>query len=325
MRIILFLLALTLPVAATAQHTLWAGLIKSKGYVVGSPLSQSGLHYLTGDTTWAHVGWNHPRSAGLSTPPGQPDTLYVAAGNGVLRSFDGGTSWRIVTGWEVTEATGIDVDPNRPADVYVATAYGVWRSMDHGQTWTEANAGFEKRYTQKIEVDDTQPGRVLAATEGGVYVSANAGVAWTYAGVPHPVISLSQSEADPMLWMAGTQRNGLFLSRDGGQTWSRAEGVSDAHSIYTVSPDPTDANRMAAGGWDTGLLISTDGGETWTTRTDGLPIPHLYCLAFDPDNPGRLYAATVEAGIFVIDSPTAPFRDAGLYGTLVWDMTFLDG
>ncbi len=128
---------LLLPSVAQGQHQLFAGLIRTKGYVVGSPLSASGLFRFAGaDTNWTHIGWNHPRISAVAFDPDDPDTFYLAAGSGVLRTMDGGKSWRLVTGWDVTEAQDVVVDPNAPERVYAATAYGIWRSRDRGQTWT---------------------------------------------------------------------------------------------------------------------------------------------------------------------------------------------
>ena len=41
------------PIPASAQsNDLYAALVRSRGYVVGGALAGSGLHSLTGDTTW---------------------------------------------------------------------------------------------------------------------------------------------------------------------------------------------------------------------------------------------------------------------------------
>ncbi len=309
---------------AHAQTELWAGLVKTQGYVVGSPLASSGLHRFDGDTTWTHVGWNIPRVSGLSFDPENPEVMFLAAGNGALRTLDGGQSWRITTGWEVTEAQDIAVDPNEPEHVYVATAYGVWRTRDRGANWIEATASLPEKYTQVVAVDRTQAGRVLIGTWGGLYVSEDAGESWErVAAEGIPVHDLQQSGSDPDTWIAGTQDHGVLISVDGGRTWRSAAETLDGHTFLGVAVDPFDRANMAAAGFD-GLFLSADGGEHWEKRTEGLPVPETYEVVFDAVESGRLWAATVENGIFYSDDSASSWHYAGLDGALVFDMIFID-
>jgi len=60
-------------------------MVTSKGYVVGGKLAPSGLFLKSDAGEWRHTGFNHP----LLTPR-DPFTLYVAAGNGLLRVTEHG-------------------------------------------------------------------------------------------------------------------------------------------------------------------------------------------------------------------------------------------
>ncbi len=323
MRYLVFFLSLLLmPVCANGQTDLFGGLIRTKGYVVGAKLSASGLHQMIGDTTWNHIGLNHPQLKGIAADPMHPDTLYLACGNGILRSYDGGTHWRITTGWEVTEVQDVAVDPTDPAQIYAASSYGVWRSADRGETWVEATGGLPKKYTQVVKVD--AEGHVLIGTEGGVYRSIDKGVTWQSVGPKDVhILALAQSAAQPNRWIAGTQKQGVLLSYDGGNTWNRVGGnMANAH-IYSVSFHPTTPDRIVAGGWDTGLMMSTNGGKKWKRYTKGLPVPHLYQVLFDAYTPDRLWVATVEAGLFRSDDFGAHWEYAGLDGTLIFELTHL--
>ena len=311
--------------AEAQDAVLYAGLIKSKGYVVGSPLSASGLHRFDGDTTWTHIGWNHPRISAIAADPTDPEVLYLAAGNGGLRSRDGGQSWVLVTDWRVTESQGIAVDPNAPDHVYIATAYGIWRSEDGGETWTESNTGFAEKYTQTVVVDREQAGRLLAATDGGIYISENGAQSWSLAGAEGSHINdLQQSESHPAIWIAATRDEGVLLSSDHGKTWRFAQGDIGTTTLHAVAIDPFDAQNMAAAGWKTGVFVSTDGGQSWTQRQEGLPIPDFYELVFDANVPGRLWAATLEEGIYHSDDMGQSWDYAGLDGTVVFDMVFIE-
>lgn len=302
--------------------TLYAGLIKTQGYVVGSPLASSGLHRLNEDMlSWTHVGWNTPRVSGIAVRPDDPSTMFLASGNGVLRTKDGGATWRLTTGWHVTESQDITVDAARPDEVYVATAYGVWRSTDNGDSWEEYNEGLQRKYTQSIESDLNTPGRVLAATETGIFESTGNG--WHRVG-PGGInaLEIQQSTLEPDVWIVGTQGAGLWLSRDDGLTWRKQEGSRD-QSYYAAAINPLDPKQMAATGWDTAVLISTDGGVTWRRIAEELPTRNNYEVVFDRNVPGRLWVATVEKGIYYTDDFGKTWGRGTQPGTLVFDMLFV--
>lgn len=317
---------LALPAASTnAQPQLYSSVLKSRGYVVGSPLSESGLHRYEGDTTWTHMGWNAPRIAGLAAAPDDERLLFLASGNGVIWTPDGGRYWRLATGWEVTESQDVAVDPNAPDDVYVATGFGVWRSNDRGWTWIESNDGIAETYTNTIEVDHARQRRLLVGSWGGIYESNDGARSWALVSSDDvSIMDLEQSRADPQFWAAATRQRGVLLSRDGGKSWQSGGAAVDDVSVMSVATDPTDASRVAAAGWDTGVLVSTDGGATWTRRGDGLPVQDFYQVVFDPGSPGSLWVATVEHGIFRSDDLGATWDYRGLNGTLVFDLKFLD-
>lgn len=312
--------------AVHAQSRLYAGLVNSKGYVVGAKLSPSGLHVFESDTTWRLIGWNHPRVSAAAFDPGNMDIIYLACGNGCMKSKDGGKSWKITTDWRVTESQSICVDSNSPENVYLSTAYGIWRSNDYGESWTESNSGLLKKYTQIVTVDRTQAGRLFAGTEGGLFVSTDGANSWSLAG-PKDMTThdVQQSKSDPAIWLAGTQQDGVLLSRDQGKTWQKAKGAIASASIYSVAIDPFDAANMAAGGWETGVQISRDGGNSWQSFKKGLPVTSFYSLVFDANNAGHLWAATIEAGIFKSLDFGKTWEFKGMYGSLVFDLVFVEG
>ncbi|MFQ5628938.1 MAG: WD40/YVTN/BNR-like repeat-containing protein [bacterium] len=326
---VLFLLSLfflTKSLPAQEKTRLFASLVNSKGYVAGAKLSPSGLHVFEGDTTWRLIGWRHPRVSAAAFHPNDTNIIYLACGNGCLKSKDSGKSWKITTGWQVTESQSICVDPNAPQNVYLATAYGVWRSSDFGESWTESNNGLVKKYTQVVAVDRQQAGRVFAGTEGGLFVSADGANSWSLASAKDmAVLDLQQGVSDPKVWLAGTQEEGVLLSNDNGKSWRKTNGLISRASIYSVSIDPFNTQNMAAGGWDTGVFTSRDGGESWQQHKSGLSVDDVYSLIFDANTPGYLWVATVEKGIFKSPDFGQSWEFKGMYGSLVFDLIFVEG
>ena len=73
----------------------------------------------------------------LAVDPGNPDTVYAAARDGVYKSTDGGTVWRRVFPaiGAAADVVEVAVAPADPDLVLAATAQGVFRSTDGGTNW----------------------------------------------------------------------------------------------------------------------------------------------------------------------------------------------
>lgn len=314
---------------APTEPALYAAVVETKGYVVGAENAASGLHRRGAGAEWTHLGWANVRNFGVAVVPGHPDTLFIAAGNGVLRTTDGGASWRVMTGWRVTEVLDVVVSPHAPEHVYAASAYGVWRSRDLGETWEQANAGIptpQATYTPAIAADRQQEGHLIAGSEAGLFRSTDAGARWAPIGPRSvPIRDVQQSAADPQLWLAGTQGHGALISRDGGQTWQPLKGDAPQGTVFAVAADPLKARRIAVAGYDAGVYVSDDAGASWH-RVEGLGDHHVHALAFEPSSGGRLWAGTLGAGVFYAEDlegkAGSSWTQDGLSGAVVWDMDF---
>lgn len=303
---------------ALAQQHLYVALNNSKGYVVGARLQQSGIFRYDGDTTWTHIGWNHPSISGIAFADSASGTIHVSAGNGEMRSFDGGKSWKITTGWEVTEAQHIALDRFDRDRVYLATSYGIWLSLDDGETWRQSYGD----YTQAIAADVLRERRAIAATEGGLQLTENGGDSWRRVGPATPMIDVAESASQDMDWIAGSRSKGVLRSLDGGLNWTIALALDS--TVTAVAIDPANVNHQAAATWGLGLYVSTDGGKSWTARRNGLPTRVLVKTIFDANGSGRLWAATGEEGIFYSDDLGRTWAYAGMPGTMVFDMVYAE-
>src|SRR3954454_20679912 len=114
-----------LPLSVFGQNTLYTCMGTSKDYVVGAKLPPSGIFVKSGEGPWRHAGFNHPFITALDYDPKDPGTVYVAAGNGLLRVTDHGDRWKILTGSEVTELRDVAVDPNAAGTIYFSHTAGI--------------------------------------------------------------------------------------------------------------------------------------------------------------------------------------------------------
>jgi photosystem II stability/assembly factor-like uncharacterized protein len=321
----LFLLTF-FPASAYGQYTLYAAMSITKEYSVGSKLPQSGLFIKGSDGAWEHAGYNHPFIFSLDYDPADPETIYLAAGNGLFRASEGGRKWRLLTGSDITELRDIAVDRNAPGTIYFGYCHGIRVSHDKGVTWKEIGGGLHRKYTEAIRVDSSHSGVLISGGEEGLFRSEDDGETWKIAGAGGFQISrIEQSPHDACHWLATTQTGGLFTSHDCGKTFETVGRLGVGSNLTDISFDPLETKRIAVAGWDTGINISEDSGRTWRAHNGGLPSIHITSVAFDPMKAGRLYASVNEEGLYVSDDRGKTWSKDGLDGSMVTRMKFVRG
>ncbi len=322
---LLMLVLLSAAVSFAGQRRVYVVVHLYQKMVVGGHNPPAGIFYTTdGGANWEHLGWSNIIAYSLTIDPDSNGRImYLAAGNGVLKSTDAGETWRIMTDWHETEVSQVVIDPGNHNILYIATPYGVFKSTDAGWTWSKKNNGISPKQTGTtsstfigpILIDEANPNRLMIGTENGIYVSTNGAGSWKpFALKGRGVRDLVCSKSDPRIMIAGTENAGIFVSHDGGKTWSQSGNGIDSLAIYTVSFDPKDERILYAGGYDTGFMKSTDGGKTWKSFDSGLSEETIHGIAVDPDNPQDIYVATIPGGVF---------KSAD--GGKTWKYLFLDG
>jgi photosystem II stability/assembly factor-like uncharacterized protein len=114
----------------------------------------------------------------LAIDPADPETLY-AGGLGVLKSLDGGATWRPV-GLTSTPVVTLAVDPEVPATVYAGTYAGLFKSTDAGLSWQAQHGLLDGAPVQALAIDPQRPQTVFAGTDRGVVWTGNGGHRWRH-------------------------------------------------------------------------------------------------------------------------------------------------
>ena len=307
-----------------AQSTLYVCASMTKDYVVGAKLRPSGLFRRTTAGAWEHAGFNHPFVFGIGYDSLDPSTLYLAAGNGLIRAANRGEKWTILTGSDITELRDLWLDGGTPGTIYIAHTAGIRLSRDAGRTWREIGGGLHRKYTEAIRGDARNGGVVLAGTEEGIFRSDNAGASWRLAGAAgFQIMRLEQSPHDPCEWMAATQQGGLFGSRDCGSTFENVGRLGVGNNLYAVAFDPSDPDRVAVAGWGPGVVVSSDRGKNWLPRNSGLASTEVTAVVFDPGKPRRLFAAVHEQAIYRSEDAGVTWVKDGLEGSHVTCLRFI--
>jgi photosystem II stability/assembly factor-like uncharacterized protein len=243
--------------------------------------------------------------------------LYVigSAGGGVWKSENGGHTWDPIFEKESVAAIGaVALDPTNDDTIWVGTGEtnprndvsygnGLYKSTDGGKTWTHLGLEGTKQIS-RIIVDPRNHNHVLVGALGDIF--------------------------------ADSADRGVYVTEDGGKTWSKTLHVSDASGVSDMAADPQNASVVYAGIWhfrrqawtttsggsDDGLYKSTDGGKTWTKLTGhGLPegTTGRIGLAVAPSNPNRVYALIESKDGILWRSD-----DAGANWTMVSNDTLVD-
>lgn len=302
---------------APGPKRIFAAVLLHRGTAVGKNAGTFGLFVRSGDTTWTKVTLSNIISFGLGYySHGPTRRYYLAAGNGVHRSTDGGNSWRTLTGWRTEEILCVVPDPVDSSVIYAATPFGLFKTTDDGATWLKKANGFKKWFIQRIIMDRDDRRVLYAASEDDMYRSTDAGERWTPLHVGGPeILALIQHPGKPEIILAGQEDDGIKYSTDRGARWTAAR-MPFATSIYTFAAS-ADGRDMYAAGWKSGLWRSEDAGASWSQVWPAEGIEAFYSVFVDPEDPAHLLAGTVGSGIFESHDRGRSWRGVGLAGAQV--------
>ncbi len=285
-----------------------------------------------GGTSWTavDVGLSATHITALAVDATTPTTIYAGTGDGsggLFKSMDRGTSWTAANSGLINTppvffaATSLVIDPTTPSTLYVAGngafggLEGVYKSTNGGGSWTAANTGLSGQFVYGLAIDPTTPttiyvGTVYTGTGNlpvyNVYKSTDGGGTWNGSITGLPITAgivnvLAINPVNPTTLYAGTANSGVFMSTNGGESWTSVNnGLPAASNISALVIDPvtpTTLYAVGSGYYFSELFKSTNGGANWTTLNtgfDGTYVPlyplHVFSLAINPVTPTTLYA-----------------------------------
>lgn len=276
-------------VYAAAELSSWAWSPDGRERVGREFDKTQGVVYKTtdGGETWTAIwrGDNLARYVWIN--PQAPDTLYVSTG-----IFD-------------REAANSDHTTNTPGGVGVlkSTDGGrTWRPVNDGITNLYVGTLFMHPEDPNILLAGSSNNAFWDGA--GVFLTTNGGESWKKV-LPDGVQSVEISTLDPNVAYAGNPEF-IYKSQDGGRTWqARADeeemgwGAPGVEAGFPIDfqVDPRDSDRIFANNYGGGNFMSADGGATWINASDGYTGAQVRAIAASPESPGQVLAAA-RSGIF---------------------------
>jgi photosystem II stability/assembly factor-like uncharacterized protein len=273
---------------------------------------------LYGSLRWRYIGPEGNRFSAVAGVPGDPLVYYAgSASGGIAKTTDGGAHWQedLFDAQVVQSIGSLAVAPSDPNTVWAGTGEawirshisvgeGIFKSTDAGRTWTRM--GLEKTgRIGRVVIDPANPDIVLACALGhaygpqperGIFRTADGGKNWTRTLFVDENTGCSEIAMDPSnprimfagMWQleihtwgreSGGPGSGLFMTRDGGVTWTKLTGHGlPTKPVGKVMPAIAHSNpRRVYAAIETGdglpwngqatdrgqLWRSDDGGENW--------------------------------------------------------------
>jgi photosystem II stability/assembly factor-like uncharacterized protein len=224
---------------------------------------------IASNVQWTKLLTNGPRIESIhaisQTPTGaQANDFLLATNQGVYKTTNGGTSIQPVGGTGAlnpTKRVRLATPENNSGDVWAASnEKGVFHY--DGSVWNAITLPNQAhKWAKDVAVDPTNPDRIAIATGQDPFVTVRGGT-------------------------------GVWLSDDGGQTWTNENGALPSDQVNTVDFTP-DGNRLVAGASGRGFFVADltrpgVGVEAELMTVGGRP-DSAFEVGFDPTAQGGRY------------------------------------
>ncbi len=272
------------------------------------------------DEGWESLTWTSLISSAIDVDP-SGRWVWLAAGDGVHVSRDGGRTWWLTGGIDVMEVQDVCIDARDPRRGWAATAYGLFHADDVREDlpWRELDPEARIGFTSAVVQDRSAPDRLWVAGDRGVFLSEDGGETLRRTSADLPIRRITQDWGDDRRVWAASDGGGLLESNDHGRTWRATEAPS--LNVYCLEQHPAKANVLFCG--DRGHVHrSDDGGRTWHASQGGIDEGvFVFDVAVDPASPERVLSSGTDGIHESLDggSTWAPFD---LQGAMTYDVRF---
>ncbi len=280
---------------------------------------------------YRYIGIEGNRVTTVEGVPGNPLIYYAgAASGGIWKTTDGGTYWEPIFDKQNAQSMGSITVAASDRNIvwagsgeasirsHISLGNGIYKSTDAGKTWAHMGLTNTGRIS-RVVIDPRDPEIVFAASLGhsygpqqerGIFRSKDGGRIWEHVLFVDENTGASDLVMDPNnprillagMWQieihtwgreSGGPGSGIFMSRDGGDTWKRLTGNGLPKlpmGKVALAIAPTNSDRIYAL-IETGDGVpvhgqETESGELWRSDDGG---DKWKLVSYDRDLAGRTH------------------------------------
>jgi len=261
---------------------------------------------------------NHPdlnRFDSLAFDPKDNNIIYAGTYHLPWKTEDGGKNWfPVVKGMiDDSDVMNIIVDPANSSNVHAVACSGIYHSLNAGTEWVKYKSIPNiYRRTQLIRMDPSNPDILYAGTTSGLWKTVNEKDFRRVTPGDWIINAMIIDKKNPQKLIIGTERQGVQISNDGGESFVSAnEGFHHMHISDVAVDRDHPGNALVVLTFDENAFIATkDGGNTWITLGSGLKrteLRHVY------STPSGWWASRTNGGWSKYDEANHKWDRAGLF------------
>lgn len=255
---------------------------------------------------------------GMALDPQNKNILYLAASEGLLKSTNGGSSWRSMPLPNVfgSSPNSVSVNSMDSSVLLAGTLVGLMRSSNAGSFWKFVATGPGGAQAFHLAIGHSRPGLIFASAPLVLYRSTSGGNEWETVsrfpaefGVWNSAVHPANSNLIAAIGYLRNNQSRIALSTDAGKTWIfRTLNVVNP---YSIEFDPIDTTTIYVGARGSyAMTKSTDFGKTWHFINKGLNgIDLVSVIAIDSKNTNRVFIGTNANKIFGSDDGGAHWKE----------------
>jgi photosystem II stability/assembly factor-like uncharacterized protein len=144
--------------------------------------------------------------------------VYAGTSLGLIRSYDKGTTWKVISTYGLPDHIPIEsiaVSPGNAEHLFAGTSGGLFESKNGGVHWSRMNDGRMGISISSVIFLDESGDRIMAAdrSSGGVFYSRNGGETWekfSSSDFSSPVYCVTKNPLNPSQVYLGTRSDGVY-------------------------------------------------------------------------------------------------------------------
>lgn len=283
------------------------------------------------DLDWDDLSRGNRNAQAVLVDSNGSKIIFAAIAGNILKSEDGGNSWRIVLSIRsaARNINALAMDLSNRNVVYAAADNGLYRSNNLGGRWDRIFRGKNNSENRCAAVLST-PSALFAGTSAGLFISRDNGRSWDKENRVignTPILNLDTFAPHSVIYLAAA--SGIFKSLDAGKNWekiflsySRQDNKSGSDEAEADIPEELSEIRFVKAGVNNpnsvyfscakGVYRSPDQGKSWDKLSEyGLLNRDVKMLCLSAN--ARVFALS-QSGVFLYEDERWKEVSSGLSG-----------